>query len=333
MANNTTQLITVPSNILLPSILFKFIAMIIGVLGNTTVIIHTAFTSKEKTTTSYLVTNLALADLLVCLTFYPIWIIEFIQTMLNIDSEQDLFCKLSRSTIWSLLFASVAILLAITVDRFLYIVKPLKYLLIVTRRNVFLTLSGIWVTSCCFLTVSYVLWRKCSSKLRSVCYVNLFDHYFTLTNVFIGCLPLIIIFVLNLQIFNVARKQRKRILTETAELVNISNEQSSKRLIGILRFLVGLKAAKTFSIVFMVFAFCVVTPTLIGLSINFTCSEPERQTWLVVFQYELYGINSIVNAYIYGMRHIKYRKAYGNILSNIFRCNKRRELFNPPRQV
>jgi hypothetical protein len=134
---------------------FKFIAMIIGVFGNITVIIYTMFLSKEKTATSYLVGNLALADILVCLTLYPIWIIELIQTMLSIDSDQDLFCKLSRSTSWSLLFASVATLLAITVDRYLFIVKPLKYPLIVTKRRVFLAIVGIWITACC---LSLQLW-------------------------------------------------------------------------------------------------------------------------------------------------------------------------------
>ena len=116
MANNST---TVPRNILILSIVFKLVAMIIGVLGNVTVIIHTIFTSKEKTATSYLVGNLALADLLVCLTFYPIWIFEFMQTILNIDTDQNLFCNSSRSSIHALLFASVATLLAITVDRHL----------------------------------------------------------------------------------------------------------------------------------------------------------------------------------------------------------------------
>jgi hypothetical protein len=147
MANNSMHFPSVPSEILLPSIVFKFIAMIIGVWGNITVIIYTIFLSKEKTATSYLVGNLALADLLVCLTFYPIWIIELIQTILNIDSHQDLFCKLGRSTIWSLLIASMAALLAITVDRYLYIVKPLKYPLVVTKRRVFLAISGIWLTT------------------------------------------------------------------------------------------------------------------------------------------------------------------------------------------
>ena len=84
--------------------------MIIGVIGNITVIIYTIFMSKEKTATSYLVGNLALADLLVCLTFYPMWMTEFILTLLKIDRDQVLFCKLSRSSISALLFASLAAL-------------------------------------------------------------------------------------------------------------------------------------------------------------------------------------------------------------------------------
>ena len=143
MANNTTAFHTISNNVLRASVVFKFIAMIIGVLGNVTVTIYTNFLSKEKTATSFLVGNLALADLLVCSTFYPMWIIEFIQIMLSIDNDQDLFCKFSRSTMWTFMLASIATLLAITVDRYLFIVKPLKYAQNVTHRRVFLVVSGI----------------------------------------------------------------------------------------------------------------------------------------------------------------------------------------------
>ena len=206
--------IMVSNDVILFSIVFKSIAMIIGVLGNITVIIYTMFLSKEKTATTFLVGNLALADLLVCLTFYPIWIIELIQTILNIDSDQDLFCKLSRSTIWSLLFASVATLLAITVDRYLYIVKPLKYPLIVTRRRVALAISGIWSTSCCLCIILLVHYEKFGSGLRSICYAGDDDIIFLLMSIFVGYVPLTLILILNFQILNVARKQRKRILAD-----------------------------------------------------------------------------------------------------------------------
>jgi hypothetical protein len=313
--------IMVSNDVILFSVVFKSIAMIIGVLGNITVIIYTLFLSKEKTATTFLVGNLALADLLVCLTFYPIWIIELIQTILNIDSDQDLFCKLSRSTLWSLLFASVATLLAITVDRYLYIVKPLKYPLIVTRRRVTLAISGIWSTSCCLCIILLVHYEKFGSGLRSICYAGEDDIIFLLMSIFVGYFPLTLILILNFQILNVARKQRKRILAESTVTVNTSGEQSSKRLVGVVRFLVCLKAAKTFAIVVAVLTFCVLTPTMVGLVIERSC-ESCYQMWYIVFQFEFYGVNSIVNAFIYGMRHIKYIKAYGNILLKILRCNK-----------
>ena len=78
--------------------------MTIGVLGNVTVTIHTIFLKKEKTATSYLLGNLALAYLLVCLTFYPIWIIEFVLIILAIAGDQNQFCKFSRSTMWTFMF-------------------------------------------------------------------------------------------------------------------------------------------------------------------------------------------------------------------------------------
>ena len=322
MANNSTHFFAVPSEVLLFSVVFKFVAMIIGILGNMTVIIYAIFTNKEKTATSYLVGNLALADLLVCLIFYPIWIIEFILTILNIDSDQDLFCKLSRSTIWSLLFASVATLLAITVDRYLYIVKPLKYPLIVTKRRVFLAISGIWLTTCCLFVLSLVQLRMFDFRLRNLCYIN--DYIHRSIDIFVGYLPLTLILILNIRILIVAEKQRKRILAETAvPAITTSDGQPGNKILAKHGFFHAVKAVKTFSIVVAVLAFCVLTPTVLGLVLRYSCSPSCRHMWYVVFHYELYGINSIVNAFIYGMRHIKYRKAYRHIVLKILRCNKR----------
>ena len=315
--NNLTELVSLPTYILLPSVVFKFIAMIIGVLGNITVIIYSIFLCKGKTVTSYLIGNLALADLLICLTLYPIWIIELIQTILNIDSDQDLFCKLSRSSIWSLIFASVATLLAITVDRYLFIVKPLKYPLIVTKRRVFLAVSGIWLTSCCLFILFEVYYTKSNIGLRSFC--DLPNKFSLFSDIFIGNIPLLLIFILNFQILNVARKQRKRMLTKVA----CSTEQSPNSMTGRNQFFQALKSTKTFFIVVIVLMFCCLIPTVVGSLVDFDiCNESCRHIWYVVFQYELYGINSIVNSFIYGMRHVRYRRAYGHILFKILYCHK-----------
>ena len=319
MANITTVFNTIPNNVLLCSVVFKFIAMIIGVLGNVTVIIHTIFSNKEKTATSYLVGNLALADLLVCLTLYPIWIIEFIQIMLSIDNDQDLFCMFSRATVWAFMFASVATVLAITVDRYVYIVKPLRYLQIVTHRRVFLAVAGIWITACCLSTVFYIRWRSYGKEFRSLC--DMLDSIENFARVIVGYFPLALILLLNFRIFSVARRQRKRILAETTIAGN-STEESGNRMNFVIRFFVALKAAKTFAIVVAVSTFCILTPTVVGQVLNIFYSARYRQIWYVVFNYEFHGINSVVNAFIYGMRHVKYRKAFLHIIFKLFSCRK-----------
>ena len=301
--------------------------MIIGVLGNVTVIIYTIFSSKEKTATSYLVGNLALADLLVCLTLYTAWIIEFTQVIVNIDNDQDLFCKFSRSTTWALMFVSIATLLAITVDRYLYILKPLRYPQYVTHRRVFLAVLGIWATACCFFIFQYIHIKSAGIGFRSLCDMpstegNLIYNAMVATG---GYLPVVLIFLLNFHILLVARKQRKRILAETTiHTVDNSTEESAhaNRISFVLRFFVALKAAKTFSIVVAVLTICLITPTVVGYMLNRFCTYTCVQIWYVVFHYDVYGINSIVNAFIYGMRHAKYRKAYLHILFKLSPCHK-----------
>ena len=292
--------------------------MIIGVIGNVTVIIYTIFFSKETTATSYLAGNLALADLLVCLTFYPMWIVEFIKTMLNIDSDQDLFCKLSRSSIWSLLFVSMATLLAITVDRYLYIVKPLKYPLIVTRRRIFLAVIGIWLICGSLFMLFEFYFVKSNIGLRSFC--DLSQHLSLFSDIFIGYVPLLLIFILNFKILNVARKQRKRISTGTA----CFNEQSSNNISGMHQFSQALKSTKTFLIVVIVLMFCCFIPTVVGSLVDnlIICDSSCQQIWYVVIHYELYGINSIINSFIYGTRYVRFRRAFGHILLKIIHCNK-----------
>ena len=323
MANNTTYH-AIPNNVLLCSVVFKFIAMIIGVLGNVIVIIHTIFSNKEKTATSYLVGNLALADLLMCLTFYPIWIIEFIQTMLNIDSDQDLFCKFSRATVWAFVFASIATLLAITVDRYLYIVKPLRYPQIVTHRRVFLVVLGIWITACCIYIVWYIHVKIVAIDLRSVCHIP--DTAKTIryfTEAFGVYFPLILIIFLNFHLLSVARRQRKRIFPETTiASADNSTEESTNKINFRLGFFAALKSTKTFAIIVAVLTVCILIPTVVGRILTEFCTFPCRRFWYVVFNFEFYGINSVVNAFIYGMRHVKYRKAYLHVLFKLFSCHK-----------
>ena len=316
MANDTLVSSTISNNLLLCSVVFKFIAMIIGILGNVAVLTYTIFLSKEKTATSYLIANLAVADLLVSLTFYPIWIVEFLQVILNIENDQDLFCKISRPPMWGFMSASVATLLVITIDRYLYFVKPLKYPLIVTRHRVFLAVTGIWLTACCVFIVNFVNISSYGRGLKSVCDIT--DSMVYLPQYMLLFTPLTLIFFLNYKIFAVVRKQRKSM----ENFINFDEQSANIGLSLVVQFMVALKQAKTFAIVVTVLAFCVLIPTVVGPILFNFCSESCWLIWFLVFNYDFYGINSIVNAFIYGMRHLKYRKAYGKIIIKLLSCKK-----------
>jgi hypothetical protein len=210
------------------------------------------------------------------------------------------------------MFASVAALLAITVDRCIYIVKPLRYPLIVTKRRVFFTIWGVWLSACCFFVVFLVHFRKIDNRLRGLCYLDLEITPTAVIYTLISYFPLSLIVILNVWILIVAEKQRKRILLETAtDTINVS------------QFFHAHKAVKTFAIIVAVLTLCVSIPAVVGavLAKPSLCNDSCKLLW-AVFNFEFYAINSVVNAYIYGMRHIEYRKAPGQIIFKILRCNK-----------
>ena len=88
-------------------------------------------------------------------------------------------------------------------------------------------------------------------------------------------------------------------------------------------FFVALKLAKTFVIVAAVLTVCILVPTVVGRILLFEfCSNRCQQIWYVVLNYEFHALNSVVNVFIYGVRHVKYRKGYLHILLKLFSCHK-----------
>ena len=313
--NSTEKLELIPTKILLASIVFKFVAMVIGVFGNAAVIIYNVFMNKKKTATSYLIANLAVTDMLVCLAFYPIWITEFILSIAGIESDQNLLCKMSLSAIKTLLFTSVATLLFITIDRYVFIVKPLKYAVIVTKRRVMLVIVSIWLTAFGILCLKVSLQEKNKQLKRSLCDINKFVFWFW--EVFSKVIPILLVTVLNYKIFIIAQEQRRRIENEMAEFEMPNEETGQNKRKSFHQKIRAFNIVKTFFIVVLVLAFCCLIPALIGLVLYYIVKSKFSHIWYVIIVYELAGINSIVNAFIYGMRHAEYRKAYKHLLSKL----------------
>lgn len=114
---------------------FKCFSIVLGVSGNTAVIMYNVFLKKEKSPTTWLIVNLSVTDLLVCLTIYPIWIVELVQILTDIESNEEFFGKFIYSSGSVSVFLSILTLLAISFDRYLFITWPLKYSMIMIRTG------------------------------------------------------------------------------------------------------------------------------------------------------------------------------------------------------
>ena len=100
----------------------------------------------------------------------------------------------------------------------------------------------------------------------------------------------------------------KAVQTEAIPAPDHLNRNTPMRLA--LRFFVSRKAARTFSIVVVVLIFCTFAPTIISAVLKSFCSKAILKDWHLFLRYEFYGMNSVLNAFIYGMRHVKYRKSF-----------------------
>ena len=122
----------------------------LGVIGNSIVCYIIGRTKKLHNPTNYLIANLAVADLLVCITstFKPIvdlgqftkssWPATYIETIL--------FCKFLDSgfSLWITSTASALGLILVSFERFIGIVYPLHYRRLVTKTRLRIAIFCQW---------------------------------------------------------------------------------------------------------------------------------------------------------------------------------------------
>ena len=175
MSNDTISQKLPPAIRLIVFIVFACLFSIVGIFRNACVIIYNVLLDHSKTPTSHFVVNLAINDFFACCIIYPIWMTTFMRSALEITSDQKLLYLVCQITGTSVIF-SILTLLAITVDKFVFINWPLKYDLIVTWRRTYFVSLMIWIFgiilkpfSILFKTKSRVH-RFCCSKNFTVCF-------------------------------------------------------------------------------------------------------------------------------------------------------------------
>ncbi|XP_028393655.1 5-hydroxytryptamine receptor 7-like [Dendronephthya gigantea] len=323
---NQTKSEQVSFQFMLGLVIFKCISIVLGVLGNTAVIIYNVFMNKEKSPTTWLIVNLSVTDLLVCLTIYPIWIVELLQIVTGVESNEEFFCKFIYSSGSVSVFLSILTLLALSFDRYLFITWPLKYPILVVGKRVYALVFIIWIWSFSFLPLPLMYIGP--GEVPGVCRAS--NEFILFSFIVYVYTPLTLIIFFNIKILKIARRQRRRIAacsitrqtpahtsTNTAQesvggrFVNEQHDQNTSW----QRITKELKPLKTFVIIIGVLLGCFIPYSIAVCLEKLGCNCIPLKVHIIFS--EFIAVNSIINPFIYGIRHKKYRNAYGRILRMI----------------
>ena len=112
--------------------------------------------------------------------------------------------------------ASIYLLLAISVDRYIGITRPLSYSSIITKKRVYMIISAVWLLS---LSVSLVGigWKPPEDLSSQLCEVNKDILYSFFSASLSFYIPLVFICIIYYRIYKEARIQMKFLKTGTKE--------------------------------------------------------------------------------------------------------------------
>ena len=280
---------------------------ITGVLGNLFVIIYNVFLNANKNPTSYFILNLAVSDLLVCGIFFPTYAIETTKTILGTASSSNTVCQITLTITALSLALSVANIMVLTIDRYISITLPLRYPNIVTTRRTCVVLVGVWCAG--FINAGFSFASTKSSGTPLVCEV---DMIFAITgSALCFYIPLTVTVIFNFKILQIVRAQRRKIAVQAAPSETSGTDGFSARRHLARQF----KLFKTFILVFGCFLFCVTPLPIIAVIDIAACGGGCVPFEVLAVFAMLAGTNSLINAFIYGVRHEEYRRAFKMLLS------------------
>ncbi|KAK7601886.1 hypothetical protein V9T40_009327 [Parthenolecanium corni] len=129
-------------NVIATLVLLLFSAIVVvGLIGNSLVVVVVSFNQQMRSTTNLLIINLAVADLLFIVFCVPFTATDYI---LPYWPFGDLWCKCVQYLIVVTAYASVYTLVLMSLDRFLAVVHPIASMYVRTEKNANTAIFIIW---------------------------------------------------------------------------------------------------------------------------------------------------------------------------------------------
>ncbi|XP_031558211.1 histamine H2 receptor-like [Actinia tenebrosa] len=274
--------------------------------GNCLVIASIALNKRLQTRTSAFIASLAIGDLLISVLVVPLIIISNIVGP-RIDYHKGLrYCHATIAVAVSLMFNAVANLGAVSLDRYLAIMSPLRYKTIMRRRLIAGIIASVWIFSTVFGFIPYMGWREVMfAKSGLFCQVTLnLDRSYIITVCTAAVFPSVFMVVAYYRIFKTARMHSTRI-SAAMNSIMLNYSRSSTVTSSFVR---EAKAAKMVALVlgsFIIFW----TPLFLIMIID-TIKTSFVNSYLYAGAVMFATINSALNPAIYAAMNREFRSTF-----------------------
>ena len=285
-------------------VFFMVLVMCGCLLGNGVVCLSVFKFRSLQTPSHCLVVSLAVADILVSLIVIPFDVVYWLQ--FPHWTLGGYVCNFWNSAFFLSMTASALNMLAISVDRFVAVVYPLRYQSLVTVAVTKYIVTAVWAYSFTIAVLIFAMLTPPQTPVYTFDLNPIFESYLILGNI----LPFLIMMVMNTKVYQIARRHlklmgRSRVNRVTPACLNSAAPRG--------QFRRELRVAKALGIVFVGFVVFWLPFEIISLVILFngnTCALEIADTILCWLAY----LHSALNPVVYGLTITQFRRAFRNIV-------------------
>lgn len=325
------------------------------IFGNVLVVISVIIEKNLRTITNYFVVSLAIADLTVASAVMPFAVYYEVLQAWNLS---QVICDAWVAADVMASTASILNLVAIAIDRFIAVTRPIKYSQSKNSKRISLMIALVWATSALIAFPIIIGFNNVPHKERNLneCTFNN-PIFLILSSIFSFYIPAIAMFFLYYKIFSIINSRAKKQSSNSVKYTpNKDKKQSSKtsdnsdvKQQEITTVLIKnptkksrqslatstssqnkeKKVTKTLAIVigcFLTFWFPFFVNNLVtGFCMKFelSCNQNLQSKLATIFTWLGY-MNSCLNPIIYTTFNIEFRKAFVKILRAPFNCFTRK---------
>ena len=262
--------------------------------GNLLVLLTIYKQPRLHTISNCYIASLAVADIIVGLVLNPIWATR---SAMNIWEEKEPLTIASECLAAHTVVATSLNLCAVSIDRYLAVVKVFRYDTSLSERRCRIIICSIWLAACLALLPRALIQDRLD--LQKFWIVGCTITFF---------IPLCVIAYCYVHIFKVARSQAKKI-----QVVTVSSETGRKAAMNSIK---ERKIALTIAIIIGLFI-TLWSPSFVLSSIQTFFADDclkiklkQRWFWTALVAFS----NSAVNPWVYALREEEYRSTFRKLL-------------------